>query len=1177
MLHFHAISRLDGSELDGIHLQWAPPYPTGHSLSGFTIERREADREKQQHCFKVSDTILGVARTRGFTSTSDATIWGYPNDQENPLGGAWTYRFDLVRNHRNVTISAPGAVVAFAGRRDGRIHVGHRFVGPTCLLAGGLIEVIWIVAEIQLPSIEVCGDLIDDSRWADAKRIVTDLQVPFQVANATLRSLGDEKDTASERASPESLDGDWEEVSLYGNIALGRPFGAAAWLTTTGRPGGSGDDWDVAPFGLITASTIMPAWHRALGFAYLDRADLSKNTRYDYRLTGTVPRVDRDEQRVDLHTVPRGYRLPSHFRLADVGVFLPRSSVVSAEREPESPAEPIRKGVFFENWLRLTLPEATSRVVVDGTSDGPIKVTGSIAGDEVASVVVTFSERTEIDLGIPVDEIYLDGKGFLVAVVARPIAAGLDPFEPVDVSAVVLGVEFTSTPDPGPAENLSVINLGDSGRVERNKAPDFNKGFEVSWEPPAKINELLMSWWPVDATSAPPSEVARYRLERKWGSNPFTGRDDTDGMHVPARNADPVTDTPEPGFDVLRAFPPANRAGLSTGTTVRAIDVFGDEEIDYGKFVTFQVRCIDSIGRLSVPVISPETQLQKLVRPPPPTTPPHKAVLPPAVGPAGVQARLLQANNPDLSVADRALSGGADVVVVSWGWGSEQRRLDPHVKEFRLYEFDGSLLEVGVEITGMPVAIGGGWRLPVRFDRKVKENQFAGHIAALNEPYPIVGHGSGLVTSLSVGQSKKKPAVAPRGLSFSLMRTDGAELNPEYWDRRVMIVPRSDNPPDPDDDEVESYRVMLPATWIAVNTSRRVQRFSIGVSSADREAYRVDRRVASETVTLPGNESTVAAVEVIARHRGRPDLAVADLGPIASLTTGRMGATEVHLAFTPSAHLPAAAVVEQPMRLERMAGSAVLQRLVIADSIRLLSADGSATAWVLSALDETLLRSEYAHGEVSDRFLAHAAGRLDGLAAAATSLGDVDPTKAIDDVLANTPSRWIYRLRSVDAAGKLSADGQVLQMVARVPAPIRATSPELVTLELNGDQATVTVLHRRAVTFDGVTSHDIDPGSDLLVFYSIDPRLKPARAELATVRNRPDLAPTDLVVVRDDRGQRLAVRRLTPGADDLATESFTVPTGHRLHVWAVAVSDEGVPSRLVGPLHTANGFPTEID
>jgi hypothetical protein len=210
---------------------------------------------------------------------------------------------------------------------------------------------------------------------------------------------------------------------------------------------------------------------------------------------------------------------------------------------------------------------------------------------------------------------------------------------------------------------------------------------------------------------------------------------------------------------------------------------------------------------------------------------------------------------------------------------------------------------------------------------------------------------------------------------------------------------------------------------------------------------------------------------------------------------------------------------------------------------------------VLSAADDQALRAGHADGLVPDRFLAHAASGLDGLEVAADVLGVVDPTSMFEDTLPNRASRWLYRLRAVDAMSRPSAEGQVLAVVVHVPSPARAVIPTLLSLSVGAGTATVEVDCSRAV-------------GDVYVFMAADESLGTATASLATIRNRDDLAPVERLVVRDASGRRLTAVPASPGTDGIAEVIAPVaPDGFVVHAWAISVTSDGVPSRLVGPLN----------
>ncbi|HSM06188.1 MAG TPA: hypothetical protein VK858_16330, partial [Longimicrobiales bacterium] len=285
-----------------------------------------------------------------------------------------------------------------------------------------------------------------------------------------------------------------------------------------------------------------------------------------------------------------------------------------------------------------------------------------------------------------------------------------------------------------------------------------------------------------------------------------------------------------------------------------------------------------------------------------------------------------------------------------------------------------------------------------------------------------------------------------------------------------------------------------------------------------------------------------------------------DLTDVPTLVLPRRAGDEVHGVLRPGDALPPGFVPASRMRLERLPAGAVLPRLRVTDAaIELLAPDGSATAWTLSPADQAALRAEVAEGRVGDRFLAHAASRLEGLDDAAMPLGTVDPMLPFEDTLPNRPARWLYRLRAVDAAGRPSARGQILPLVVQVPSPARCVAPTLEGIEVADGGATVRVRARGTLQ-----------GQSVFVFHATDDRITGSAASLATIRNRDDLPPLDRLVVRDQGGRRLVP---TPVPVDAAGEgevTLSLPVdGIALHVWALALSVDGVPSRLVGPLHAS--------
>ncbi|MGV3708053.1 MAG: hypothetical protein ACO1Q7_04370 [Gemmatimonas sp.] len=1156
MIRLHAISRRDGGEHDGIHLLWSPPFPSGHSLDGFTVYRRDALGRKDQHCFALSMAQLEQARTHGHVTVADATIWARPDANSSANRGRWTYRVVLNRRHSQITVSGGPALAVFAGLADGTVIAGTGFVAPSVTLRGSDIGVLWLVSDNTKNEFQICGDVLRESAWNGARVIVKNLQVPFASVNSALSSVSDEQALAKNRAEPDALAGEFDEISRYANAALVRPDGVPAWRVVAEKQEEDSDAWDVSPFGLAIVPTILPAWHRALGFAHIDRAGLSTGASYDYRIVGTVRRRDRDERLYDLHTVPRNYRLPRCFRWGTATVWTNRSAIVTVVSSAGSKPTTVRKG--FKTRRLVVLPDTpTPSLIVESLPGATFQARGTRFGLPIGEVSGATSNRTRIDFGAPVDRIVIEGLDVVMGIVPKPLDAAMDPDEKVEISQTIFGVQYVPTAGPLTPGSITVQNLSDPARTAVRGVLDTNRGFEIAWEAPPAIPAVALPHFPVDATSAPPTEVARYRLERSWRGLPFEPNT-KDGIQISGRNAPTPTDSPAWGFDLLKAFPPVDAAPGSYATLVKAIETFEANVLEYGDDITYRVMSVDATGRESTPQTSAPTPLRKFVRPPVPGTPPATGpVDPDAVPPSGIQVRLLQHDNPDLSADDRPLVANGDVVTLRWGWGPEQRGLDPDVAEFRVYEHDHALTEIRGRTTGAATSSGGGWTLPVQFDQPVAANEFGGVVLVLDTAFRIIGHAAGENVVLSLAANAVNSAVVPGAGEFVINRTTSQELNSEYWNHRVQTVART--PVAEGSDEIENYEVVLPAEWIAVTSALPRQKHAIGVTSADAELYVADRRIGLEPNPRLGNESTVAAVEVIAKYYGRPVLTIADLTDVPKVELPRQGGEEVHGVFRPASFLPPGFAPGSRMLLERIAAESVLARLTVSDAaIQLLSANGTSISWTLSAADQAAIRAEDAAGAISDRFLAHAATRLDGLEAASTPLGVVDPAQPFTDTLPNRPSRWLYRLRAVDIAGRPSSQGQLLPVVVHVPSPARSIAPEVESVSVSGSVATIRV---RARGGDGETVY---------VFTKAGSSFVGAKASLATIRNRTDLPSEARLVVRDDAGLRLMPTLVSPDSSGVAVASIPVAAGAiSIHVWAVSMTADGVPSRLVGPVNAA--------
>ena len=124
----------------------------------------------------------------------------------------------------------------------------------------------------------------------------------------------------------------------------------------------------------------------------------------------------------------------------------------------------------------------------------------------------------------------------------------------------------------------------------------------------------------------------------------------------------------------------------------------------------------------------------------------------------------------------------------------------------------------------------------MRFSTPVAADEFAGLVLVLGVAFRVISHPAGTNVTLSLAANPVDASIAPAPGEFTVGRTTSAELNSEYWHRRVAIVPRVPAPPG--SDVVEEYAITLPATWIAVDASRRRQKQGIGVDRGGRRTVR---------------------------------------------------------------------------------------------------------------------------------------------------------------------------------------------------------------------------------------------------------------------------------------------------------------------------------------------------
>ena len=202
----------------------------------------------------------------------------------------------------------------FIGTADGAVIGGAMFAGATVTLHATAIAIVWVVTGDRREPVIICGDVPSDRGWDNGGAIVENLQVPFSAVNAIVGSAADGQALAAARADPEPLAGDFDELSRFADLA--RPGGVAAMRVVTQRPGEGGNAWDVSPFGLAAAPTLLAP---GSGLGVRPSRPGGSVPRARLRLPHHRDGSRRDRDVVD-HSPCLGYRLPRFPVGDDAGV-----------------------------------------------------------------------------------------------------------------------------------------------------------------------------------------------------------------------------------------------------------------------------------------------------------------------------------------------------------------------------------------------------------------------------------------------------------------------------------------------------------------------------------------------------------------------------------------------------------------------------------------------------------------------------------------------------------------------------------------------------------------------------------------------------------------------------------------------------------------------------------------
>jgi len=1166
-----ALARRDGSAADGIHLLWTAPPGTGYSLDGWDIRRRDASGRPKVACRPLSGPELEVLHRilRLHTDIADFSVRQVPGPQasssstEPPHPIAYGIR--LPQPHRVVEIHAGVPAALAIALRAGKAVAARALTAPSGTQSVHFSELgadeVQLYVTTLISALEVCLDIAPDpdkeeADWANAKLIAEHLQIPVRTLVPALTTPGDEEALAKSRLI-NGEDFDAEAFDSVAELLNAAATGAPQWATTITKEEPGDPFVELRSWSYALALLVNPAWRRMLGFGLLDRPDdLVMGNAYDYRITGRFRRREVDERMHGFHTVPRGTTLPETFTLGAVSLGTPLPAVVDLRPAPAPDALTAtgRKGIALDGdpCLTLSFPSAVQHVTLE-LDDGAALTYRAVTSEFLPGLpshtftgALPAERRVTIETPDPVDRIELAGTGFLFAVCEGP-----GPDDVVTRSAVVSGVVFEDTPPPAAPATLDTGNLQEPVLPGVPAQPPAPLGFTLRWTPPPAAGIPADLPWPPDLGAFPPFDALGFLMERR--------RVDTGGAFAPldmlvfgSRGSRGDPPALRPGTDLETAFPEDAPPQPPVLAFMSLDDVLADAPP--GSEHQYRIASVDPIGRRSpTPIEGAVVRLEKHRAPPPP---------------AAVRASVLQQDDPELSAADRALlAASANAIVLEWSWTDRERGQDRLATEFRVYWQPMPPDAVQGAVTGPAVVAGALLEVPAQLDRPLEADAMRGRYLTLpDHPFKVAAHTAGQTITIQLEPSALDPSLMPASAVFEFRPVlTGAEQRPPAWAERTAVIPITAD---------EQYRHVF-RDVLTLDANHPRARVWAGVSAADDQSYVPD---AFPGGGRPGNESAVAAAPAAARYLGRPVFTVLPPSPdVPELVTAEPVGDAVTVAFDLAALLPAAPVPPGHLvQLERVALGTVVSCLgANADeTFRADLPDGTTASYTLgNPGDRAALHAQIRTGtpaRVEGRFL------VDFLLRFATALEPLwhavlpapVPFGAVTDTLPRDAERHVHRIRLVDPAGHASAGTAVVPQIVRVPS-LRSPGPP----ELKAPSSRTAALDVEARVRD---AFDL---THVLLFTDDQDSLPPPgdttriAAQLLRLPNRRDLYPSDGIRLRLADGTLLAPAAILDAAtgaadppDRVLTVTLAPGPGRRVAVWGVALTRDGVPSRLSGPV-----------
>jgi hypothetical protein len=1204
MLNGNALPQIEPPS-SGIHLFWMGPSGWVYSPGGWNVQRRLFTR-RPSHCEAIGTPE--IARIRIEREWRFSFGWlSYRNGLFDEVTPAEVFRLDLDKPttfiRLNIQAKLGFSYALYRGKVVSTItpkNSGSFFVE---FMATAIDAIVSYLLDPQ--TIQYCvhqPEENEEQSWNDVPFIVKGLQLPIAGLDPSLHNPDEEFEKAKSRLLPgEDIDpAEFKQLveSLRPTVKTNSyPRHIDKILLLRAEETTNFEELNAtAP---LLSLISHPKWRRIMGFGWFDQdSALLEGQSYEYRITGFFPIEDLNDRVYGFHTISSNTALPASFFLGDLmlrfsqppRVELAQGTLLTGMQQLS------RRGIvlqipdqFFwpfpvlQNWsVVMDFPHPIKQVQLELQQGQALEYEAWDYNDVIVSgQPLPPGEIVKIDFPAPIVQLRLKGSGFLFTIRITQPLRGLKP-----VSVVLPPVLFSNHPRAGTpaffeAKNLQEIaaaNTQDNGIA--TSAARSALGFRLEWE--ASLQNGL-TYWPPGETTAPPIESTLYQIEHRqlpslnW--SPILNEENWIIGHR-RRNEDKAAI--KTGVDLMQLFPEMPTAEVSTNQRMSLDDVFDfsieNEPIQrplpqLGTSHQYRIRAIDIIGRPGDNwQESNQVELQKLLPPPLPVGPiPVVDDILDFASPSGAHARLLVKDAPDLTPEEITLLGSDNnLIILKWGWHKEQRDLDPYAKEFRIYRRNQALDSIPGQLLSVVDLGNGRFEGSFQLESPIRANAVKNSFIELGGyPFYVQSHEAGnavkMLLERRIPDAHGQLSAPPTGNVNIPILIGSDRLQPQGWSARIGVVPITDS---------TAYSFEL-RNALDLSVTHTRDELWIGVSASDDQPYVEDKL--APTDNRKGNESPIVPVRVQGRFQGRPQF---DIPPpmedVPRLLTREPETGPIRFEVNVADFLePGTLSVITHIRLERTDAGTVFNQYRVTSDNRVMAvapsaAQPDAEVTIPNPDDKNniieALRKVNASG-LADRYLVFLAGShpyratfFEPVTANPVNVGII-----ADSFLPQT-NRFVYRIRTGNAAGLISEGDAMLEMVVRVPSLKPGPVPEFIPREKNTPPG---LIQLRIAPDENITH--------VVVFYaeaSSGTAGPPSSGSLLRIANRPDLYPDKLLRFRTPAGDfarqfinDLSGSDVTEDEHGAKTVSFELEEapGSSWRIWACTLTGDGIPCSPAGP------------